>query len=426
MKHILILSNDSRTVGQISSRVSELKEEASIEVFRTLEDFENFMNPKEDSAATKDQKVVAPVSDDKKHSLYLQALFKEKGLHLVIVDQELLGKANPINFIHKLRDRLAASELHKPDIQTRFFLLGFESNVTAIDSLASPLLDDVILKPIDNQLFLQKLSMAISEKRSSAGEFLYKQEVDANIYIAKTSVIEELSDLGLSIRSKKSIKDGITVRVFSKVFGEKINSSLLVKTFKSVPHATVPGEVSVYYSYYGITSVQLQKIRKTLQEKKRRPPANRALSPVEVQIFKKNRKKIALVVFNTDMRADIEKTLSSNFINLGLHSFPSLISCAKKLGVVQPQASPAPAASLTSLVSAGANTEPSVPFTSDIFIFTTNHADDVINIQNKSTNFFDMNNVQMLAQPKKWLQFIHPDDLDETLEFLNYVKSNGR
>ncbi len=421
MKHILILSNDSRSVGQISSRVSELKEEASIEVFRNLEDFENFVSPPKDEDAPK--KTASTITDDKKHSLYVQALIKEKGLHLVVVDQELLGRTNPVNFIHKLRDKLASSDLHKADVQTRYFLLSFESVENSMEALASPLIDDVILKPIDNQLFLQKLSMILSEKRSAAGEFLYKQEVDANIYIAKTSMIEEMSELGIAIRSKKSIKDGVTIRIFAKVFGEKVNSSLLVRTFKSVPHPTVPAEFNVYYTYYGITSVQLQKVRRTLQEKKRKIPPQRALSAVEVQIFKKNRKNIAIVVFNTQMRGDIENALSANFINANLNSFPSLITLAKKLGVL-PQSGDADKGKAP--IAVDANGEMIVAFKADVFIFTINHADEMINIQNKSTSLFDMNLSQLMAGPKKWLQYIHPDDSEETIEFLNYLKSNDK
>ena len=175
MKHILVLSNDAKTVGQISSLAIELKEETSIEVFRTLADFEYFMDPKDD-IAPKGQIATDEANEQKKHSTYLQALFKEKGLHLVIVDQELLGKENPVEFIFKLKTRLLASEYHKAEIITRFFLLSFDANAGAIDTLASVHIDDVILKPLDNQLFLQKLSMALSEKRSSAGEFIYKQD----------------------------------------------------------------------------------------------------------------------------------------------------------------------------------------------------------------------------------------------------------
>ncbi len=441
MKHILVLSNDAKTVGQISNRASELKEETAIEVFRTLAEFEFFMDPKDDPAA-KGQVATDEANEQKKHSAYLQVLFKETGLHLVIVDQELLGKENPVGFIFKLKTRLLASEYHKAEIIMRFFLLSFDANAGAIDTLASVHIDDVILKPIDNQLFLQKLAMALSEKRSSAGEFIYKQEVDANIYVAQGAVIEELSDLGLVIRSKKPYKDGIILRVFSKIFGEKIDSSLLIRTYKSVPHPTLPAEFRVYYTYYGIATNQLQKIRRTLQKTQKRPPAARTLSLVELQIFKKNRKKVIVIAFSSGIRADIDSALSSNFVNVETLGFSSLISFAKKMGihhvkeavapaVVTPpgQTPPNPAGVLGTLEFIGPYVqapEPMPAFTTALYIFTLNHAEEVMGIQSRTSPFFDLTAPQMFAQSKKWLSFVHPEDRDEFNEFLDYLKTNEK
>ncbi len=432
MKNIVVLSNDSRTISQITGRLSELKEEATIETFRSLEDFDRFIGPTE-LDKPKDPKAVVPaVTDEKKQSLYVQALFKEKGLHLIIVDQEILGKSHPVNYIHKLQERLAVSEVHKKDIQTRFMLLSFEMNAVSIETLASPVIDDVLVKPLDNQLFLQKLSMIISDKRSSSGEFLYKQEVDANIYVAKGSTIEELSDLGMSVRSKKNIKEGVIVRIYAKVFGEKANSTLFVKSYKSVSHATVPGEFSVYYTYYGISAIQLQKIRRTLSEKKRRPPGMRALSKTELQMYKKNPKSVAIIAFNMQLRGDVENALKSNFVNLQLNGFPSIVSFAKKMGQIQPKPGEVvadgatPPAAAPAPVLAPNPAEQPVAFASDLYIFNINHADEIISVINKTVSFFDQTSQQMASQPKKWLQFVHPDDLDELLEFLNYIKSNDK
>ncbi len=423
MKNIVILSNDARTVSQITSRVSELNEETMLEVFRTLEDFDRFIGPTEVVAPAKDPKVPVVVSDEKKQSMYVQALFKEKGLHLIIVDQEILGKASPVLFIQTLNNKLAGSEINKEAIATRFILLSFDANANSIETLASSQIDDIILKPLDNQLFLQKLSMVVSDKRTSAGEFLYKQAVDANIYVAKSSKIEELSDFGFSVRSKKKVKDGVIVRIYAKVFGEKIDSSLFVRTYKSLPHPTALGEFRVYYTYYGITAGQLQKVRRALHGKSRRGTPTKAISKDEILIFKKNPRNIAIVAFNGQIRADIENALGSNFINLSINSFPSLISFAKKMGVLQPKVGATEDANgMASL----AGNEAARAFASATYIFNINHADEIINLTNKGTAFFDQSGPQMISQPKKWLQFIHPDDLDELQEFLNYLKSNEK
>ncbi len=427
MKNIVVLSNDARTVSQIVSRKSELKDPATFEVFRTLEDFDRFVTPPEIPA--KDSKAPAkpPAQEsvEQKQSMYMQALFKEKGIHLIIVDHELLGKLQPVAYIQKLNERLAASEIHKPDIQIRFMLLSFEMNSTLIETLSSQLIDDVIIKPLDNQLFLQKLSMVISDKRSSSGEFLYKQEVDANIYVAKGGIIDGLSDFGMTVQSKKSVRDGLIVRIYAKVFGDKKESSLFVRAYKSIPHPTVPGEFKVHYTYYGITAAQLQKVRRTLHGKPRRASTTKSVTPAELQNIKKTKRNIAIVAFNAQMRSDIENALGSNFVNLAIHGFPSIVSFAKKMGVLEPK----PEAAAAAPVAAPAIPDPSgmiVAFASDVFIFNINFSDEVILVVNKTVSLFDQTSALLVANPKKWLQFLHPDDLDETIEFLNYVKSNDK
>src|SRR5258708_3260264 len=112
MKHIIILSDDSRCVTQVTRWSKELKDEASIEAFRTLEELDTFITPpveQDPTTATKDQIDNLQLSDEKKESLYHQLLMKEEGINLVIVDQDIIGKANAIIFIQQLQEKLTTS-----------------------------------------------------------------------------------------------------------------------------------------------------------------------------------------------------------------------------------------------------------------------------------------------------------------------------
>lgn len=504
MKNIIILSNDSRCVTQITRWSKELKDESTIESFSTLEDLDLFFNPVDQENTTKDQIENLQISDEKKQSLFNQILFKQEGISLVIVDQDWIGKDNPISFIQALQEKFSKPIFQKTELPTRYFLLSHETTTAGIESLISPLIDDLILKPLDHQLFLQKLAMALSEKRSSAGEFLYNQVVNAPIYLAKTAVIDAISDFGVGIRSTQKMRDGIVVRIYSKVFGEKQESSLLVKTYKTIDHPSRPGEFLIYHSYFGISSQQLQKIRRAQQGKQKSGPNKRTLSLLEIDVLKRNKKHIAVIAFNDEMRTNIRQALEANYINVVVHNFSSIVAFAKDLGVNTrktsgtktpgaaaataapagaattsaavtqptppaagvmgpmpapspgsvpvPPPGPAPAvatpaeskgvmtatptsASAPNIASAanvesGTNTSakpetPPLAFKTGLFTFTINHFDEIVSVQT-SWEYFDLNESQLLTDPRKWLKFIHPDDLEEIEEFLNYLKNNER
>ncbi len=429
MKHIILLSGDPRCATQITQWSKELKDETAVEVFTDLESFHLFISPPVDEKTQTEGEIAAlQISEDKKESLYNQALIKEEGINLIVIDQELIRNENPITFIQELQEKLKQPIFKKTENPTRYFLLSFETTSAAIESLVSSSLDDLILKPIDHQLFLQKLAMALSDTQSAAGEFLYSQPVEASVYMAKSAVIDEISDFGVGIRSRQKMKDGVAVRIYSKIFGERQASSLLAKSYKTIAHPKHPDSFLVYYSYFGITAQQLTKIRRDAQPKQKHGPGRRPLSSVEVDIFKKNKKHIAVIAFKEDLRTDIRQALEANFINVVVHPFPSIASFAKELGVgTKTETPPAPEV-VTPVIEENAqkHEELKFAFAGGQFNFTINHQDEVLSVQTKNVSFFEIENEKLIADGRHWLKFIHPEDLEEVVEFLNYIKNNGR
>ncbi len=417
MKYILVLSNDSRSSMHITNCAKTLSEENEVESFYTLDAFESFL--KDSPTDTGKDEIAALVMNEKqKKSLFRQASIRIEGINLIIIDREILGSADPIQFIEKLKERLSRSPFHKPNVHTRYFLLSFDANTTAIDAFANPVLDDLIMKPIDDQLFMQKLSMILSEKRTLVSQFLYNQAVESPVHMAKSTMIEGLCELGFSIRSKQSAKIGRVIRVFSKIFGDKSESTLLAIIYNVEAHPKYPDENLIYYTFYGITNRQLTNVRKALHLKHGKPPHRQAISPDEMKIFGRNRKNVAVIAFDPGLRAELVPALQSNFINLNVHEYPSLISFGKKNGIRQQEDGSVPSDSN--------NSSSPVAFNSDKFIFHVNYANDIVSIQTKKVNLFDATDFQLISQQKKWMRYIDPEDLEETIEFLTYVKTHDK
>ncbi len=420
MKYIIVLSNDLRTSNRISTCAKTLNEENEVELFYNLDLFEDFL--KTDTQKSLDQEGISKlsVSEKQKQSLFRQANIRAKGINLIIVDREVLGNEEPVAYIKALKTRLATTLFHKTEFPTRFFLLSFEASTEAIDKLADQAVDDLVLKPIDDQLFMQKLAMGLTDKRTVVSQFLYNQSVESPIQMAKTTSIVEISETGFAIRNKQGGNIGRVVRVFSKIFGERADSTILARIFNVEDDPKVPGEILVYYTFYGISPKQLSNIRKLIQLKFGKPPHRPAISASEIKIFEKNRKNIAVIAFDNALRAELVQTLKTSFINVSIHEYPSLITFGKKNGIRQLEGSGAKDG-----VPEASGAQP-VAFNADRYTFHINYSNEIVSIQTKKVNLFEATDFQLISQQKKWMQYIDPEDLDETVEFLTYIKSHDK
>ena len=420
MKYIIVLSNDSRTSIRIRESAKSLSDENEVEIFYKLDDFNDFLKTDTEKALDQEGIAALSISDKQKQSLFRQANIRIQGINLIILDREILGNDDPIKYLKDLKERLANSLFNKPELQTRYFLLSFEAGVEAIDKMADPVVDDLLMKPIDDQLFMQKLSMGLSEKRTIISQFLYNQSVESPVHMAKASPIETMSESGFSIRNTQGGSVGRVVRVFSKIFGERAESSLLAKVLNVENHPNFQGEFLVYYTFFGISPRQLSNVRKALILKFGKPPNRQPISQAEKSIFEKTRKNIAVIVSDPALRGELVQTLNAHFVNLAIHEYPNLLSFGKKNGsrVDFDSKSKEPIEAI--------DEKAIVAFTSDTYVFNVNYSNDIVSIQSKKVNLFDATDFQLISQQKKWMQFIDPGDLDETVEFLTYIKSHEK
>ncbi len=418
---MIVLSNDSRTAIKITNCAKTLSDENEVECFYKIEDFEDFLKTDTQKALDKDGIAKLEISDKQKQGLFRKANIRAEGINLIIVDHEILGTANPVAYIQNLKERLAKSLFHKEEFQTRYMILSFEASVSSIDKLADPIIDDLLMKPIDDQLFMQKLSMVLSEKRTIISQFLYNQSVEFPIYMAKGTLIEEMSEVGFAISNKQGGTIGRVVRVFSKVFGEGVDSTLLARIFNVEDHPKIPGEILVYYTFYGITPKQLSSVRRLLHTKYGKPPHRQAMPQSEMKIIEKNKKNVAVIAFDAVLRQEIIQTLNASFINMTIHEYPSLISFGKKNGVKEAFDGSGGADG----GSDGGDTY-LLAFNADQFVFQISYSNEIVSIQTKKINLFDATDFQLISQQKKWMQYIDPEDIDETVEFLTYIKSHEK
>lgn len=420
MKYVLLLTDDQRATMQVNQWMKGMHEEVHIEIFKDMLHFNALLFPHELTDQEKKQIQASTSNEENKTNVFRAAKIKDEGVDLIIVDQEFLKKQSPVKWVVELKAKMTATILSHGTRPTRFMLIGFDSPTNPIDNLISDEIDDLVLKPLDQQVFQQKLMMALADDRTKKGDdYLFQQQIDALIYMAKAGEIEEVSEIGVGIKSKSKIREGLTARLYSKIFGEKQDSSLLARLYTSRIHPTVPDYWINYYTFFGINRNQMNHIRRALMGTRKPGSGARPLSKPEIEILKKNQKHIAVLAFNKEVQESIKTTIETQFINLHVHNFSSIGAFAKQVGMNTAQV-------VSSPVSV---TDQNIPaFLEAQFSFMINADFELMNIEHKlpdKQTYLGISASELQKDPALWKRHIHPEDSEEVEEFLNHLKHSN-
>ncbi len=190
-------------------------------------------------------------------------LFSE--VHLLIFALDSIGeKSTP--WIDKLKLNFKRFGHWPKGSQLRLIMLKYEDDGISKLDLLHPLLDDMIYLPLDRLIFLQKSQIILGLPKRVQPKFLFSQEVKRDIEISKISKMDRLSDVGLAIRNPIPLRKGLPGHFYIQLPTEKTRLEIRGKVFRSEPHPEYPGQYLVYFTYFGLTKVDLSKIRQTLSK----------------------------------------------------------------------------------------------------------------------------------------------------------------
>ena len=104
-------------------------------------------------------------------------------IRLVIVDLELLHsqKIEPVAWTRNLKKTMIDRERSSTLNPTQFLFLAFEGGGFKMDQLIDPVIDDVILKPLDRSVFLQKIEIMTADDPSKVKpSYLFRQKNESH------------------------------------------------------------------------------------------------------------------------------------------------------------------------------------------------------------------------------------------------------
>ncbi len=349
MKKIVLLSGDAKSVREIQTWLQELPEETLVETIGDPDEFrEKYCTegePEEGaSAPSSEGPGAAGLAAGSGKVIDLDALGEKSQRHfaisLLILDLESLSRA-PLEWIAETRELLTRFEFSKEESPTRVILIGYGESDFDADKFRHESVDDLLLKPLDKSLFLQKAELHLIEGRSVRASFLFKQRTEMTIEMGKDSWVESVSEFGFVIRNPAPLAVGVYARVYSRLFGEGAAAGLIGRVHRAERHPAEPGMYLCHLTFHGITSAQLGHVRKFI-----RPDKSGQSKPPALPSFGVPRKTAVVIDMNADSRELIADCLRSNFSNVVVKSFPSYSSflkfCARRMPGVGAPASRGP------------------------------------------------------------------------------------
>ena len=271
MVTVAVLSNDQRLNFQIHTWMKDLGELVRLE---THQDFAAFVKKIE----TEDVAELMAAAEKKKDEAILDAedigagkskLF-EPYYRLLIVDLDLLQNAEvkPVEWAKSFKQLLidkGRSDLLYP---TAIMFMAFDGGDFRIEDFRDPVVDDLIFKPLDRSVFLQKVEILTADSPAKLKPtFLFRQKVDLGIEIGKDAVIDEVSEFAVALRNPSLIKSGTYAAIHSTLFGEGDLARVIGRAYYGEPHPDIEGQSLVYFGFFGLKAEQLTKLRKFVRDR---------------------------------------------------------------------------------------------------------------------------------------------------------------
>ncbi len=340
-KRLLLLSSDKHLQTEIPQWLSEFPGKIALERFSDLQTFkkayldarageepsENM--PEKNADQTSESTTTTPsVETDTLDAKHVDKTTEgSSSIVVLVLDQELASHLELFKWLTEVRNVFSSTGKTTSDQPLRVMLMANDDSHSDPASLRHESITDLMYKPLDRTLFLQKIELLMAEKEDPATSFLFKQKTKMAIDMGKDAMIERLGDFGLAISNPGPLNPGVFAKIYSPVFGKAEESALHVRSYHSEPHPQDSAKHLCYFSFFGILPEQLSRIRHYIQnvegnvkkQHKRVPERPRYAVGLDAKHF-------AVIDMNLQVGELFQEALEKNFLNAKAHHFKSYAS----------------------------------------------------------------------------------------------------
>lgn len=347
MQKCILISSDIRVAQQMRGWFRLFENQPYLEVYSNIKSFEQkYEQPLKQRDLLIDDGP-SDVSEDNDPASASQKLEVEAGItpiKLFIVDLDSI-QTKPLDWLVTTREKLQSLGHIIDQTPFKTLLLGYDDPHLRPERFRHEVVDDMVIKPLDQQLFLQKVELLLADKPDIAPTFIFRARAEGDIEIGKDAIIDEISDFAISIRNPSAIAEGVFAQIHSRIFGSTVSSSrILGRVYASVRHPQFENLWLVRFSLFGVSNNQLGEVRKFIRG--RQMPgrakvgiANRKPAHTPAKTKLPPRYRIGVIDLNRDFLLQAQGTIEENFDRTAVTSFPSYTRFLAGLAKLSGQAS---------------------------------------------------------------------------------------
>lgn len=358
-------------------------------------------------------------------------------IRLLIVDLDSIS-AKPLDWLVAEREKLKTLGHLGDGANFKTLLLGYDDPHVRPDRFRHEAVDDMVIKPLDQQFFLQKVELLLAEKPDMTPTFIFRAQAEFEIEIGKDAVIDEVSDFAVSIRNPTPIAEGVFAQIHSRVFGDTSTTRrILGRCYASVRHPQYEGFWLVRFSLFGMTTSQLNELRRFVRG--RQMPGRLRTGTASARVVTTNpnknklppRYRIAIVDLNRDVLAQLQTTIEENFDRTAVTMFPSytrFLGSLAKLSGIADAASSATESGAEDDEEATESLVAGIPG-GRITMVLKDEGHELLSFEpalRGDETFLGLSAKEWRTRAADWMSTIPKDDHEDFNEFLSYTATGGQ
>lgn len=433
-----LITADQRLTLEIQTWMKALADSVRLETYTDLDKFTRKVSDKEKEKIKDAAQAIGAVNTNEdakagesKASPTLVQKAKIEPYRLLIVDLEFIvhQKHRPATWAVEVKKYFTELGLSDTDEPMRIMFVSFASGAGLPEKLCHPAIDDLVMKPLERDIFLQKVELLCAKKGGRPNSFLFKQPTKIEIGIGKEAMIDELSEYGIGLRNPAPLQEGVFATVYCDIFGVPL-VSVCCRVYKSEVHPIHEGFYLVRMAFFGISHEQLSGVRKYLKSLSgvaRIHPATKSRATLASIENKTRPLRVAIIDMDRDAVADIQSTLAHGFKDAYVKAFASFgrfLAAAQKVGGHSSMA----IVDSTPSAPKAVNPAELAPRTLRKFAFSLSPESKTL----QELQILDGIEEPLLGYPSwtenrsEWKTRIHKDDEAELTELIDYTKTGGK
>ena len=434
-----VLTADQRLAYQIQTWMKDLGDTVKLETHLEFDAFvkkietENVADLMAAAEKKKDNAIIDAEDIGSGKSKVFEPYYR-----LLIVDLDLLQARDldPVEWSKTFKKLLADQGRSDSLFPTSILFMAFDGGDFRVDDLRSPVIDDLIFKPLDRSVFLQKVELLVADNVARLKPtFLFRQKVELPIEIGKDAIADEISEFAIAIRNPAPIKPGIYASIHSTLFGDGELSRIVGRAYYSEPHPHLEGQHLVYFGFFGLRADQLSKVRKFVRDRqippKFRVPQNQVPAIDPAIPFTR----AAVIDMDEAVFHELSSALKDHYVGVDVqHYFSYARFMATLIKLFQGPTTPPAAAAASATapqVDLSQLKEGKRPWTmAGSLIFTVDGDEKILkafeSVSGPNDQIFGKHKQEWIMRPQTWLEELSEHDRSELDEMYAFTLSGGK